>query len=231
MSRRPEEDEELNSAGSESAEPLDQHPLNRELPPALKPLEAMLASLSPGADGLDYDLIMFRAGQRSVAGKPRRVSAMRSLAMPGALVATTAVACTLLVMLLARPVVYRTQTVYVPSVERSNSDQNNGRVLPEAQLAPDVLVERTWDLPGNDNRDYSRVRAASLEILDWMLQQEVEIQMAPDGVPADAPPQREHRVKDPVPYLQQLKNALDDQWHASVPSDWSNVSLNPGADS
>jgi len=231
VSRRPEKHESLNATGSEPAKPLDQRPVNRELPPDLKPLEAMLASLSPSAEGLEYDLILFRAGQRSVAGRPRRAAAERSLAMPSALVVMSTVACALLVMLLQRPIVYRTKTVHVPVADRSDLDQRNEPVSKEPPLAPDASIATPWNLTDNDNSNPLRARAASLEIFDWMLQQEVAPRTVPERVPAGETFQRERRVKDPVPYLQQLKKALDDQWHASVLGDGSNVSPNRGADS
>ena len=142
-----------------------------DLPTELKAFEASLASLPPRTEGLDHDLILFRAGQRSVMRKkvrPRRV------VMPIALLAMTATAAALFVMLLTRPVVERVELVYTPVVEQESQV--------ERQPIDDVENATSADAdPDDDNLSYwtysparpYRVRALALERLDEMLRQEM----------------------------------------------------------
>ncbi len=179
----------------------------RDLPSELKAFEASLASLAPRNDGLDHDLILFRAGQRSVMRKkvrPRRV------VMPIALLAMTAAAAALFVMLLARPVVERIEIVYTPVVEQ------------KSEIEIDVDIEDAT--PADDRSDDSganywaysptrpyRVRALALERLDEMLRQEMNPQSRPAVAPSQGSPPIYIELKTPIPYYQRLRDLLDDQ--------------------
>jgi hypothetical protein len=74
---------------------------NWDIAAELKSLEARLASLTPRPDRLDRDRLMFLAGQAAlVTPTTERRS---NLAWPAAFAAMSAVAATLLVMLISRP--------------------------------------------------------------------------------------------------------------------------------
>ena len=205
------------------------------LPPELKPFEAALASLAPAADRLEYDLIMFRAGQRSVAGKGRSgrvVSWARSRAMPAALAAMTAVAATFLVVLLTRPVVERVQIVRLPAVEPTNGGAEEGDVLPdrnqhEGQRQPAVRRAAIGQdgQPSRSGSDPSRSRAVAMELVARMLQQGVD----PWARHVDVPAESLQAAEAPVPYIKQLRNVLGEQARAS--NDWPNVFFHSGAES
>jgi hypothetical protein len=233
--------------GGGPAQPRGPGPIDRDLPPDLKPFEAALASLSPSADRLEYDLIMFRAGQRRAARAARRASRAWSLVMPAALLATSAAAATLLVMLLTRPIIERVQVVRVPAAEPSGT----GVEQPGGGEHPSQLVQDGSPLPGRyeqglkprwpshtSNVRHSdrlshfqlgpfRSRTVSLEVFDRMLQQDVDPWPRQVAVPAEAVPP----PKAPVPYLQQLRDILDDQARAKAPGGRSNILLTRGAES
>jgi len=69
----------------------------------LAAFEAALASLVPRADGIGRDRLMFLAGQAAVAGRPVHGSRSRNWAWPAAFSAMTAVAATLLAVLVTLP--------------------------------------------------------------------------------------------------------------------------------
>jgi hypothetical protein len=89
-----------------------------ELPAELKAFEARLAALSPRDDRLDRERLMFLAGRASAEV---RLSApadtvrlpLGQYGWPAAFVTMTAVAATLLAMLIARPVAIRPTAVHV----------------------------------------------------------------------------------------------------------------------
>ena len=82
-----------------------------ELPSDLKPLEAKLATLRPRQDRLDRERLIFLAG---------RASAPAARRWPVAFAAMTAVAATLLGLLVARPVVVEVQSL--PAGLRAQTD-------------------------------------------------------------------------------------------------------------
>lgn len=74
-----------------------------DLPPDLKAIEAELASLTPRTGRLDRERLIFLAGQQSVAaGDAGPANRRGGWGWPGAFAAMTAVAATLLVMLLSQ---------------------------------------------------------------------------------------------------------------------------------
>jgi hypothetical protein len=94
-----------------------------ELPTDLKAFEARLAALAPRDDRLDREQLMFLAGRASVEGSFEisglRARQPREKSWPVAFAAMTAIAATLLVMLVARPVVTEPPVVQVAnSVKR-----------------------------------------------------------------------------------------------------------------
>ena len=75
------------------------------LPPELKAVEAELAGLRPRTDRLQRDRLLYLAGQASLGGPSARRTAVPGVhwGWPAAVAAVSAVAATLLVMLLSRP--------------------------------------------------------------------------------------------------------------------------------
>jgi hypothetical protein len=96
-----------------------------ELPAELKAFEARLAALSPCGDRLDRDRLMFLAGRAAaeaalVSPQPMPRHTREHKAWPAAFAAMTAVAATLLVMLVTRPTPIEQPIVHVAdSVERA----------------------------------------------------------------------------------------------------------------
>jgi len=92
------------------------------LPEELKSIEAALAGLAPRADRLDRQRLMFLAGQASVLGRTGPRSAPAAWVWPSTAAVMTAVAATLLVMLIWRPVPQVVQKiVYLPTTAYSNN--------------------------------------------------------------------------------------------------------------
>ena len=226
--------------------------VDHDLPPDLKPFEAALASISPKTDRLDHDLIMFRAGQRSVAGRANRVSSARSLAMPAGLGGMTVLATILFVMLLARPVVERVEIVRVPAVESGKTVSQKSRAVAEHEpdasnggsanggsanggsanggsaLAHDAASRSTQS--SNLLRGRPRSRALKLELFARMLQEDAP----PRAIPVSdaAGPSRDiPQPARPVPYIERLRDILDGQARAESPSRRPITSFYPGADS
>ena len=227
-----------------SQEKPNEHVTNQgaeaELPPELKAIEAELAALSPREDRLDRQRLIFLAGQASAAGRGGR----SGWAWPASLAGMTAVAATLLVMLLVRPeprVVERVRVVEVP-VGTKGSDLekptgNGGRKGESPSRAPRFVsesAEPTIALAASGPswlgyRDWGRFRsrASDLEMLDWMLAQGFDPWQRPvqSSIDGDQP------AETPLPHHQWLKSMLDDQSRAKPPGDWPNTPLDPGASS
>ena len=208
----------------------------RELPAALRPFEAALGSLAPRGDCLDYDLVMFRAGQLSVSdgGQHRRdVNGGRrrrgKLGWPLAFAGMTGLAVGLLGLLLARPVVEQVRVVRVPAVTTSDkvATQPDGSTpshqRPEENLLPDddpsdlpgyplrrpLQGELAWRQPtAGTGADGERfyARAVSMEVLDRMLREGADPWIEPG-------PQRGGPARGavPLPYRERLQTLLDDQ--------------------
>ncbi|NQT14713.1 MAG: hypothetical protein HQ582_18295 [Planctomycetes bacterium] len=203
-----------------------------ELPPELKAVEAELADLCPREDRLDRERLAFLAGQASVAGRTGRTA----WAWPASLAGMTAVAATLLVILLVRPgpaVVERIRIVEAPVEPNGGAAQRD-----ELPSAPRLVASRP-DEPAasSDTDDPSwrsdaawprlRSRASEQEKLDRMLAQDAD----PRSHPAGASASRPAAAEAPLPYHEWLKSLFDDRPRASLPDNWPNTSSSPGASS
>jgi hypothetical protein len=137
MSGEKEHAEGLSADKAEQSAPGARRPADEELPPGLKSFEAALAALSPRADRLDRQRLMFLAGQASAsAGGARPPSPRGGWAWPVALAAMTTLAGSLLVMLLARPEKQIVRFVEVP-VERADDQADQADHAPESPLRND----------------------------------------------------------------------------------------------
>ena len=121
-----------------------------KLPPELQALEAELALLRPRADRLPREQVLFLAGQASVLGRdPVRRDGPGRWAWPTAFVAMTALAASLLAVLLFRPEsAVAERIVYVPiqSVpERVASDADDSRT--KSRQDPTILVTQRQQTP------------------------------------------------------------------------------------
>ena len=236
--------------GSGDARPRGPDPPELQLPPSLKPFEAALSSLVPRSDRLDRDLIMFRAGQLSVAGRGRRAAWARSALWPAALAAMTTAAAVLLVTLLARPeppAVERVRIVEAQvaspqrddagpaavdvghppgDVEGAPSPPEQSRDDADVRLAIHRPVGQPFDRLSRPRQDGFRVGRMDLEVVDRMLRQGAD-PWTQVGLPVEGIEQAEA----PMPYLERLRTMLDDQARALPAGDRPSSSLESGADS
>jgi hypothetical protein len=109
------EERAMNEREDQRAEPAA-----RDLPAELKALEARLAELSPRDNRLNRERLMFLAGRASIEGPietSRRVPlvGLRNNAWPAAFAGMTAIAASLLAVLVARPVVSEPAVVQLAS--------------------------------------------------------------------------------------------------------------------
>ena len=179
--------------------------------PDLKDIEAALASLAPRGDRIDRDRLMFLAGQASVGGRTGdvpttsvgmapgvapRVAPRGRWAWPASLAAVSALAATLLVMLVVRPgpqVVERIVEVPVPgeaSGKGHSLPRNIDRSVPGAlspalasyPTSPDSyhkVLERVlqhgldaWKPPAGDGATATAAAPVTYrELLETMLQE------------------------------------------------------------
>jgi len=107
-----------------------------DLPAELKALEARLAALSPRGDRLDRDRLMFLAGRAAaeaalVSPQPMPQHTREHKAWPAAFAAMTAVAATLLVMLVTRPT-----PIEQPIVNVADSVKRAPAIIPFADEQP-----------------------------------------------------------------------------------------------
>lgn len=159
-----------------------------QLPTELQPLEASLASLTPRRDRLDYDLVLYRAGQLSVRN--------RRGWMPAILTGLVSAAATLLVTYLVQPeprVVERIRIVHVPAATPQPAPG------PSAPEASPLAERRPLSPPGS--------RAAELERLDRMLQAGADPWPSPAGVAAGSVSE----PSEPLSYRECLKALLESQ--------------------
>jgi len=166
--------------------PADAEP---QLPAELQPVEAALASLVPRRDRLDHDLVLYRAGQRSVGSRRRWI--------PAILAGLASAAATLLVTYLVQPeprIVERIRIVHVPAATPQPAPDS--QPLPEASLQAE---RRLASPPGS--------RAAELERLDRLLQAGADPwpSLAGVAVGSVAEPSR------PLSYRECLKALLESQ--------------------
>lgn len=194
------------------------------VPSKLEPFEAALASLGPRQDTLDYDLVMFVAGQASVGGSrqasvggaTRRRDARKWIAWPTAGVMTV-VSAVLLVMLLTHPeskVVERVRIVKVPvgqpqaDGEKAADESGRSRVFTVRRLAPSLR----GSVPGGRYGQLGS-RTICLEMFDRLLREGGDQWPASVGSSATTNAQ----PTEPLPYREQLKILLDDQARVDWP--------------
>ncbi len=107
MSRNEQKEKQTKNVKADSSEGSSRRrlrPVEDELPPQLKSIEAELASLAPRTDRLDRERLIFLAGQASVLGVAhRRASTSSGWGWPAATAVMTTVAAALMVTLLVRP--------------------------------------------------------------------------------------------------------------------------------
>jgi hypothetical protein len=211
-----------------------------KLPADLKALEAELAMLEPRGDRLDRERLIFLAGQESA----KRSTAVRPVgvarwAWPAAFAGMTAVAASLLMMLLTRPepnVAERPpaeelpleapESDTFPDAEAPSSDADVRPPTPSGRRPYQRPFEVAW-LPYRADRradpEWSRFgsRAEYIEVFERMLAQGVNPwgRTVPARFPKTEPP------AGPVPYRKWLNRWLDDQGRAELPADQSNTLL------
>ncbi|HEX2475148.1 MAG TPA: hypothetical protein VHK01_10395 [Lacipirellulaceae bacterium] len=168
---------------------LDQR--SHELPAELKALEARLAALAPRDDRLDRERLMFLAGRASVEGpieadNPSPRVWLKTNAWPAAFTGMTAIAASLLVALVARPVVSEPTFVQVasdanvgslnrPFVERdlsltgsvlSPSDARRGDIETLVASAPLVASVDAPNSPRNEQDSATLTPAAWRQLIE-----------------------------------------------------------------
>lgn len=121
----------------------------RELPAELKVIEAELAALVPRTDGLDRERLIFLAGQASAqSATASRGGHAVAMIWPMATAAMTAVAASLLVVLLTRPEPEIITRVVYQDIPRPDTieDGSAERIEPEAS-PPEALPAEPgrWD--------------------------------------------------------------------------------------
>ena len=154
----------------------------RELPAELKAIEAELASLVPRADELDRERLIFLAGQASARKATASPGGRASETIwPIATAAMTAVAVSLLVVLVRRPepevttrVVYRyvarPETVEDDSAGQSQLENLSPDVVPVKQApADDPSLSRALAWIDFPDRRRVRVESSHFRELDRML--------------------------------------------------------------
>jgi hypothetical protein len=202
-----------------------------ELPPELKAMEAELSALRPRDDRLDRERLVFRAGQASVGGgRGRRVERGAGWAWPASFATMTAVAATLLVMLLLRPqpqVVERIHVVEVP-VEPAESHSVGPTGDTRRDTGPSPSEHPSLSDPFPAARPLAShafgSRAEYLESFQRMLAWGVDPWRQPLGVSS----QGGELPGAPLPYHDWLKTILDDEARAEQRGDWPNSDYSGG---
>ncbi len=201
-------------------------------PKDLDPFEAALASLVPRDDCLDHELILFRAGQMSVASQSNgRARFVRSRAWPVLAATMTAVSAVLLVTLLLQPeprVVQRIRYVEVAAEPRGENaaapvsgSEGDGRPRLASGTAPGDETDRS----PSAEPPWPRTRAAYLESFQRMLQEDVMPEMQPVTTASSA----DRRRADPPSYRQRLKAWLDNPDRMQPWRDLPDIPLYQGA--
>ncbi len=157
--------------------------------------------------------------------------------MPAGLGAMTVVASVLFAMLLARPVVERVEIVRVATVEteKTGSDENptaaerepngsNGgaELVSEAASGPRYSPDRLQNRPNS--------RAGKMELFARMLLEDAP--MSEMSEPATAEPSGDiPQPARPVPYIERLRDILNDQAQAEFGTGRPTAFFHTGADS
>jgi hypothetical protein len=215
---------DLMACGPDRSSASNPRATEQDLPPELKAIEAELASLRPRTDRLDRERLIFLAGQQSVAGG--HISATkraRRRGWPTAFAAMTAVAATLLVMLLLRPEPQVEVRIVKVPVERRGSGEaapganapkppgegprhgpppENPKLLPKPVAGSGLfaLVGLDWSQPYDRDRLGSEMSYRSLR--DRVLRDGV------DAWPSPPPGADVKPMPAPLPYRKLLEKAL-----------------------
>lgn len=161
-----------------------------ELPPELQALEAELALLRPRAERLPQDQLLFLAGQASVLGRdPRLGERRRRWVWPAACAAMTALAASLLIVLLfrpERPAVER--IVYVPvQAESPPAATGAEHSVPDSRPDSSVLVTQRNSIPmrSSEPGDWpvrpGRAAELQLQLFEHVLTDRSSAQMVPSS--------------------------------------------------
>jgi len=205
---------------------------DEDLTPELKAMEAALATLCPREDGLDRDRLIFLAGQAAAA---RPAIGWSSRAWPAAFAGMSAIAATLLVMLLVQT---RTPERAQISVTAEPPQREVGQVKPNAERIgqPRPVTAPSTETGFSDNTSAVlfpgaarfRSRAVYLETCSWMLMQGVDPWERPLSFPAEA---NDGPSAGPLSYHQWRRTLLEDQAGTNPPADRGNLSFESGANS
>ncbi len=205
---------------------MSQQELNNE---ELAAIEAALSSVGPKPSRLDRDRVMFLAGRASGLAEMRPRGEATRWAWPAAFGAMTAVAATLLVMVVSRP-----QAEVAHRAEGPRVQQQEGPEKSEAPVQPPLIEEplRTpraaWGGLADEDAERLHLDAPYFRELQRLLALGPE-PWAP-AVPSAAGGQR---TAPPMPYPQLLDSLLDDPATGGPPSlrfPWESL-LEPGVKS
>ena len=229
------------------------------VPPKLEPFEAALASLRPRQETLDYDLVMFAAGQASVVagrrsvaggrrsasgsqaivgGTTRRCDVRKWIAWPTAGVMTV-VSAVLFFMLLTRPepeVVERVRIVKVPAgqpeVAGEKAATGPTRELRGVSGRSRVFTVRRLDLPLRESVPVGRYgQLGSRTVCLEMFDRLLREGADPWPKSVGSSAATSELPVEPLPYRQQLKILLDDQARVDSPGRRSSIPPVLGASS
>lgn len=196
----------------------------------LTALEAVLASFEPTPLEADRDRVMFLAGRASATAEMRPGGVTTRWAWPAAFGAMTAVAATLLMMVVSRPqaeVVNRAQGTRVQQ-KQEGPEKSRAPVRPPAIEQPLRAPQAVWRGLADEDAERLHLDTPYFRELDRILA------LGPDlwdpAVPSAAGGQR---TAPPMPYHQLLDNLLDDPATGGPPSlrfPWKSL-LEPGVKS
>jgi hypothetical protein len=166
----------------------------------LAAVEAALGSVGPGPSRLDRDRVMFLAGRASLAKPPvGRAHRNRRWAWPAAFSAMTAVAATLLVILVAQEPQPRIVQVIQPPPTPDSDDATgpHERDAPDAPAVSKKPVPATiWARPATVDRD----RTPPLPPTPYGRQLRMVLVQAFDGGSGPWPTRRRKHLPRPVTY-------------------------------
>ena len=216
--------QDLTAGGAGRSSAPDTRGAEEDLPPDLKAIEAELASLSPRTDRLDRERLIFLAGQQSVASgdiSPARHGG--HWGWPAAFAAMTAVAATLLAMLLLWPETPgEVRFVEVPVESPGDHDLATDGKLP-ARPPEDRRVEPSPEPREPSAEPVPRSSLFALVGLEWMQRYDRDRfspdsryprlldQVLAEGIdswPSPAPVGGAKRASAPVPYRELLNQEL-----------------------
>ncbi len=158
----------------------------------LAAFEAALASLAPRADGVNRDRLMFLAGEASAAAQSVQSSRQRTWAWPAAFTAITAVAASLLAVLMTQPGPQVVERI-IPAGRESNAaspSQVGQSTTPPDQAPPGENAAGNERLESSPTWPFGSIVARS----DWAQRRLARAELSaadyallPDGVPNNGP--------------------------------------------